>query len=169
VETQKLTRKAGFQNMIFKCHQRHTFFRPKMHHIVGGWGFAPDPAGQLTTLPRSLVGWGLHPLQTLYPSRRAEGASIGLHLIFRPDISITLLDISQGWQAWQPIASPWQKPGSASDLHKHSTCLSITSMSTLKTASTSCFSIFLLCSSRIYSRTFSLHLIHHSSDQYCHV
>jgi hypothetical protein len=50
--------------------------RPNCTKIVGGWGSAPDPAGELTTLPRppNRLGRGQAPPQT--PPLGAYGASI---------------------------------------------------------------------------------------------
>jgi len=36
---------------------RCPILRLKCTKIVFGWGSAPDPAGELTKLPRPLVGW----------------------------------------------------------------------------------------------------------------
>jgi len=51
-------------------------FKAKMHQIQFGWGSAPDPAGELTALPRSHSWWGggwLPPPQEPYPRSRPFG------------------------------------------------------------------------------------------------
>jgi len=45
-----------FQTVNLECHQQCSFTL-KMHQIIGGWGFAPDPTGgAYSTLPDPIAG-----------------------------------------------------------------------------------------------------------------